>query len=418
MRRVLGLAGALAVAILIAAAPAHATFPGKNGKLAVDHTNYNTCCFVGDDYEWGLRDISFFTMNPDGSGRTVIAEDNQAKALWSPDGTRLAWLTRVPTQCCYWDNGITVARADGSQSREIIDTNLRLHLYGWSPDGRWLLYDGRQKNCRNHVFAVNANSGQLVQFSEGPACSASDPPEPATDDWGGAWSPDGSRVVFFREPGLWIANADGTHQGLLVPASSGTSLGPLASGIGPAIAFGTYRNEEMGIDAVDWDGSNRRVLLAPRPGSITDLSWSPDGKRLLFVHDDRRDAPNVLYRVNADGSGLIEVARSVFEPAWSPDSRLIAFTALDPNHPRPPNGSGYDARAVFVINADGTGRMQVTTTPDSDFVSDWQPLPAPRRSDYENASKFCKAEQDYWADQFASRYGGGKNAHGRCVSGK
>ena len=34
MRRLLGLTAALAVTVLIAAAPAHATFPGKNGKIA------------------------------------------------------------------------------------------------------------------------------------------------------------------------------------------------------------------------------------------------------------------------------------------------------------------------------------------------------------------------------------------------
>ena len=48
---------------------------------------------------------------------------------------------------------------------------------------------------------------------------------------------------------------------------------------------------------------------------------------------------------------------------------------------------------------------------------DWQPLVGPQRSDYKNGSKFCKAERDFLGDTaFRQKYGGGANAHGRCVS--
>ena len=96
---------------------------------------------------------------------------------------------------------------------------------------------------------------------------------------------------------------------------------------------------------------------------------------------------------------------------WSPDGRQIAYSGLDPLQPNP-------AYAIFRMNADGGRAAQVTTTPDGDSVTDWQPIPASRRSDYKNAAKLCKAEQSFWGDQFASHYGGGKNAFGKCVSGK
>jgi hypothetical protein len=49
--------------------------------------------------------------------------------------------------------------------------------------------------------------------------------------------------------------------------------------------------------------------------------------------------------------------------------------------------------------------------------ADWQPIPGPRRSDYKNAAQFCKAERDFFGDAaFTSKYGGGANAHGKCVS--
>jgi hypothetical protein len=70
------------------------------------------------------------------------------------------------------------------------------------------------------------------------------------------------------------------------------------------------------------------------------------------------------------------------------------------------------------MRADGTGEQPVTTDGEAypDSSPDWQPIPAPQRGDYKNAAQFCKAEQAFWGEQFASRYGGGANAFGKCVS--
>ena len=49
--------------------------------------------------------------------------------------------------------------------------------------------------------------------------------------------------------------------------------------------------------------------------------------------------------------------------------------------------------------------------------SSWQPIPGPQRSDYKNAAQFCKAERSFLGgDVFSQKYGGGANAHGRCVT--
>jgi len=56
------------------------------------------------------------------------------------------------------------------------------------------------------------------------------------------------------------------------------------------------------------------------------------------------------------------------------------------------------------------------TGPDS-FSPDWQPLVGPRREDFKSASHFCKAEHEFLAEgEFKRRYGGGANAHAKCVS--
>jgi Tol biopolymer transport system component len=391
---------------MLVAAPADATFPGKNGKIAGESHNYNTCCpvnaFVG-------RNNVLFTVNPDGTARSVLAEQLNGQGLWSPDGTQLAFLSGVPTQCCSWDNGIEISLADGSQRRTLLDTNLRLTLDGWSPDGSKLLFSGEQKYCHPHVYAISPDDGELVQFSEGEAC----PDElPGTDDRDGTWSADGSLVAFVRADEIWRANADGSgSRQLTTTAEAGLSLG---RNPGPYIAFVADHGGFEQIEAIDWDGTHRRQLTNfTERGSIRSLSWSPDGTRLLFLRDDD------LYRIDSDGSELVRLTTGpdLASPVWSPDGRQIALSGFDPRYPHPPEFR-YDARAVFTMNADGTGRFQVTTSPDMDVVTDWQAIPEPRRSDFKNAAKFCKAERAFWGKQFVSRYGRGKNAYGKCVSGK
>jgi hypothetical protein len=82
---------------------------------------------------------------------------------------------------------------------------------------------------------------------------------------------------------------------------------------------------------------------------------------------------------------------------------------------------GVGTTPIWVAVGDLNGDLNpdiVTVNVDSDNVSVLLALPRPRRSDYKNAAQFCQAEQAFWGDQFASRYGGGRNAHGKCVSGK
>jgi hypothetical protein len=97
-------------------------------------------------------------------------------------------------------------------------------------------------------------------------------------------------------------------------------------------------------------------------------------------------------------------------PVLSPDGRKLAFSRLSASDP--------DQADVYTINVDGTGLTRIVTEPGFNTPDDWQPLRGPTRSNYKNGAKFCKAEQAFWGDQLASRYGGGRNAYGKCVSRK
>ena len=116
------------------------------------------------------------------------------------------------------------------------------------------------------------------------------------------------------------------------------------------------------------DGSGGHPLSNVRAAD-TAPSWSPDGRKLVFT------GPNGLYVAAPDGSGLHRLAKTLSPdafPVWSPDGRKIAFLGGLRPHTSP---SGPPAADLYVINADGSGRLDLTRTPkvDDGWGQAWDP---------------------------------------------
>jgi dipeptidyl aminopeptidase/acylaminoacyl peptidase len=69
--------------VMVEAGPAGATFPGKNGRIA--YTSYDGP-FPKGDYE-------IYTINPDGSGKTRLTNNDtdELDLSYSPDGKRIVY---------------------------------------------------------------------------------------------------------------------------------------------------------------------------------------------------------------------------------------------------------------------------------------------------------------------------------------
>jgi len=181
---------------------------------------------------------------------------------------------------------------------------------------------------------------------------------------GPAISPDGRRIVVARYNGAWnsiyLMQADGSGLTKLVGRSD-FDVAPAWSPDGGKIAFGSNNPGPFGaygrIYVIGADGTGLRQVTPETPDYTYDAgpTWSPDGTRIAFSRTGR------LYVINADGTGLTPLAQGAEYPAWSPDGAHIAY------------GTSGGGRALFVVNADGSNPMSLTTDTLQKGMPRWSP---------------------------------------------
>ena len=119
---------------------------------------------------------------------------------------------------------------------------------------------------------------------------------------------------------------------------------------------------------VSVDGGTPQPLIkdgAPTiKGSDADPSYSPDGRYVAFrrrVHTSpgKPDQTDV-YRVNTDGTGLVQLTKSKLSeqnPTWSPDSTQIAYKSAVPTAALP----STDQNKIFLMTVDGDNQRPLLT---------------------------------------------------------
>jgi serine/threonine protein kinase/Tol biopolymer transport system component len=176
-----------------------------------------------------------------------------------------------------------------------------------------------------------------------------------------AISPDGNYVVYALENGgrqsLWLRQVSPTSEREIVAPSSTFIRGLTFSKDGNLIYYTAGDRDSVwsnnALYQVPTLGGTPRKLLAAVSSAVT---FSPDGSRIAFVHDNQSTAggETQLKISNADGTGervLAQHKGNLFfqdsGPAWSPDGEIIACAAgIDPD--------GIYNTVVGVSVADGT----------------------------------------------------------------
>ena len=119
---------------------------------------------------------------------------------------------------------------------------------------------------------------------------------------------------------------------------------------------------------VNPDGSDL-TSLGTLPGGLDRMSWSPDGTTLLVSYSETDYKGLTAAVVNADGSGLHELATGMTTDyaTWRPDGRQIVFRGHDLD---------ADTSSAYIIDADGKNlrRLDIEAQGDVDFEGmTWSP---------------------------------------------
>lgn len=245
----------------------------------------------------GNAELVVVSVAPDGAtgAPTVISLDGYVVngwgsypcGIWASDGRWVA--LRGPSDVWVMD---TVSAA----VRRLPD--LRPTDLEWRPGTDQLAIAGAVDTTRGNeglttpVSIYSTSTGELHQLGSVEAGSI-------------AWSPDGSTLAYtgVYEPqagrsldGLWLVNADGSNQRLLVADNGNANhgIGPVWSPAGDRIAYQRLccaRAETHEVVLVNVDDGTETVIEPPQadgPGENVrwypfSVSWSPDGTTLLYT---------------------------------------------------------------------------------------------------------------------------------------
>lgn len=178
-----------------------------------------------------------------------------------------------------------------------------------------------------------------------------------------AWSPDARRLAFVGNTAvkIWVVDRDGSHLSQLTDTYS---RDPAWSPSGDVIAYATS-DGEGGWHSEIWtmrpDGSQKTRLLGTPYRSSYNPAWSPDSRQIAFSTVGPADSASQIYVMNSDGSDVHRITTDVrissSEPKWSPDGRQIA---LSQSQIESDPGAPFSSRWLSVINSDGSGMHALT----------------------------------------------------------
>jgi Tol biopolymer transport system component len=305
-------AAVCAVAFAAGVSPAHAAFPGKNGKIA----------FVSDRQG---DDFDIWTMDPNGhrlANLTATPNADELTPNWRADGRKIAFMSNRKTAANpEGDYELFVMGADGSHPVQLTFNGLDDEDPAWSPDGSRIAFgrdfDPIQGELDRDLFTMNADGTNQRNVTN----------SPTVQDQEANWSANGRTIAF-------VSDRDGDYE-VFTMRPSGSNVRQLT--FNDAQEFGP--------------------------------NWSPDSRMVCFAGGQDDDFS--IFTMRADGTrqrNLTDDAGDGYS-AWAPDGRKIVFTSFrDATDEDPDNGE------IYTMDADGSHQVNRTENPAFDWLPDWQPL--------------------------------------------
>lgn len=274
----------------------------------------------------------------------------------SPDGARVVYARRVVDQLNdRWESSLWIMNADGTRNRFLVKGSGA----EWSPDGTRIAYIATGEPSGAQVFVRwMDDEGAITQVTR------------VTDAPGGLrWSPDGRTLAFTMRVARGPAK-DTPFARVALPAAP---KGAKWTEPPKVVTDLDWRQDREGAT----DDGVRHVFVVPADGGTARQvtngdwdhgtpAWSPDGRTLAF---SALRIPNAqlawreseVYAADVASGTIRQLTRRKgpdANPVWSPDGRMIAYTGFDST-----DATWQDA-AIYLMNADGSSPRALTKAMD------------------------------------------------------
>ena len=335
--------------VVALAAPAHAAFPGANGRIA----------FTSLDWDYETADV--WAMNADGSGAVNLTSHpaQDFAPAFSPDGRRIAFVSDRDG-----DQEIYVMNADGSGQTRLTTAVGSDTSPAFSADrSRIAFTSDRDGNRELYVIGVDGSGETRLTTS---AANEADP----------AFSADGTLLAYSSDQDgdreIYVTAADGSDPTRLTD-NAADDFAPTFSPDSLALAFTSTRDGGAQVYVMHADGSDP-VNVSGNAGSAREWSpsFSPDGRKVAVTSygisqcsPDAWGCGQILAGGidvrNSDGSGAITVldGGSASDPDWG---------VADADAPPPPPPSPADATPPETAISSGPGGPTSDATPTFAFT--------------------------------------------------
>jgi len=249
---------------------------------------------------------------------------------------------------------------DGGAVKKLTKTGGRVYDFAVSPDGEKILYSvvNDKRGADLWTMTRDGEAQKILINCDADRCTIA------------AWSPDGSRIAYSREPAgiapntpngpprVWTADAASGQTAPLFKDSQVLGYNPLWSPDGKWLAF--FDGQNGTIHAVNVQTTDEILLKSTMglPGA-----WSPDSNKLIFTDFTMAgDQPSITVYVadfNTNQVNVILGSDSPYTdygvPAWSPSGEwwALGLRTVD----------GGASKQVWLMKPDGSSPRAVTATP-------------------------------------------------------
>jgi dipeptidyl aminopeptidase/acylaminoacyl peptidase len=280
----------------------------------------------------------------------------------SNDGSAVAYVQGTPNFARdRYDDTLRIVATTGGEPKTVVAGH-PISSPRWSPSGNAIAYLGKAKGGTMQIFVVAEHGGTARQLTRA-----------KNDVEQFAWSPDANSIAYVTEDEPPDSKAAARGDDLFDVHDDGylTSAKPQPSHLWLISSRGGAARR---LTEGSWS-----VMEAAPPfvGSVSDPSWSPNGKSIVFTKqadaDDSDSDETTIAAVDVQTGAVTKIGshpKYEYQAAYSPDRATVAY--LSPRGPGPISvlnvfvaGDGSERDATAALDADV---VQAAFVPKSDTL--------------------------------------------------